>query len=85
MENMENLKKRSESIDMLVNILAETGIKQMTMMKAHRNLYNKSQKVMMNDNVIANEELAEKVENMFNQFASVLDDFIKENKLEEEN
>lgn len=85
MENMENLKKRSESIDMLVNMLAETGIKQMTMMKAHRNLYNKSQKVMMNDNVIANEELAEKVENMFNQFASVLDDFIKENKLEEEN
>ena len=84
MENMENLKKRSESIDMLVNMLAETGIKQMTMMKAHRNLYNKSQKVMMNDNVIANEELAEKVENMFNQFASVLDDFIKENKLEEE-
>lgn len=85
MENMENLKKRSESIDMLVNMLAETGIKQMTMMKAHRNLYNKSQQVMMNDNVIANEELAEKVENMFNQFASVLDDFIKENKLEEEN
>lgn len=84
MKNIDDLEKQKRNIDIFIDMLAETGIKQMTMMKAYRGLFNKTQKIMMNNNVIANEELAEKVENMFNQFEYVLDDFIKENKLEEE-
>ena len=79
---LENMKKESEFMDQLVDMLSETGEIAFKIMKEKKILVNKSSDVVIN--IKENEKLKQELLNIFIQFNNIIDDFIKENNIKME-
>ena len=50
-KELEELKKKSEAIDMILNIMAESGDPRFIFVKKEKDLQNKMHKISMNNNI----------------------------------
>lgn len=50
-KELEELKQRSEAIDMILSIMAESGDPRFIFVKKERDLHNKMHEISMNDNI----------------------------------
>lgn len=64
--DIKELKKKSEAMDIVIDILAETGNKQMAYMQQSNKLNKKTQKILMNFNIT--DEQFDKFTNLLKQF-----------------
>lgn len=76
-EKFEELKKRGEAIDMLLDIMAESGDLRFIFVKKIRDLSRKMHEISI-DNSISDDKL-KKMNNLLDQFENMLND-IKEEK-----
>nr|DAI07344.1 MAG TPA: hypothetical protein [Bacteriophage sp.] len=76
-EKFEELKKRGEAIDMLLDIMAESGDLRFIFVKKRRDLSRKMYEISI-DNSISDDKF-KKMNNLLDQFENMLND-IKEEK-----
>ena len=75
-KELEELKKKSEAIDMIINIMAESGNPRFIFAKKERDLYNKMYKISMNNNIP--DDKFKKMNNLLDQFEKMLNDIEEE-------
>lgn len=80
--DIKELKKKSEAMDIVIDILAETGNKQMAYMQQSNKLNKKTQKILMNFNIT--DEQFDKFTNLLKQFEQMIDELIKEESIKED-
>lgn len=75
-KELEELKKKSEAIDMILNIMAETGDPRFIFVKKEKDLQNKMHKISMNNNIP--DDKFKKMNNLLDQFEKMLNDIEEE-------
>lgn len=75
-KELEELKKKSEAIDMILNIMAESGDPRFIFVKKERDLQNKMHKISMNNNIP--DDKFKKMNNILDQFEKMLNDIEEE-------
>lgn len=75
-KELEELKKKSEAIDMILNIMAESGKPRFIFVKKERDLHNKMYKISMNNNIP--DDKFKKMNNLLDQFEKMLNDIEEE-------
>lgn len=75
-KELEELKKKSEAIDMILNIMAESGDPRFIFVKKERDLQNKMHKISMNNNIP--DDKFKKMNNLLDQFEKMLNDIEEE-------
>lgn len=76
-EKFEELKKRGEAIDMLLDIMAESGDPRFVFVKKIRDLNRKMHEISIDNNI--SDDKFKKMNNLLDQFENMLND-IKEEK-----
>lgn len=79
-KELEELKKKSEAIDMILNIMAESGDPRFIFVKKERDLQNKMHKISMNNNIP--DDKFKKMNNLLDQFEKMLNDIEEESYVE---
>ena len=80
--DFEKMKKEKEAMDIIIDMMANTGISKFKILKNRNSLFNKISDLISSDDVLeGSEELAEKVLSLIEQFENIIDDFIKENNI----
>lgn len=75
-KELEELKKKSEAIDMILNIMAESGDPRFIFVKKEKDLQNKMHKISMNNNIP--DDKFKKMNNLLDQFEKMLNDIEEE-------
>lgn len=75
-KELEELKKKSEAIDMILNIMAESGDPRFIFVKKEKDLHNKMHKISMNNNIP--DDKFKKMNNLLDQFEKMLNDIEEE-------
>lgn len=75
-KELEELKKKSEAIDMILNIMAESGDPRFIFLKKEKDLRNKMHKISMNNNIP--DDKFKKMNNLLDQFEKMLNDIEEE-------
>lgn len=76
MGNLEEIKKRSEAMDMIMDLLAETGDERMIFVSKANKLSNKIRDLSINYNV--SKEKFKELTNIVEQFNKAIDETLKE-------
>lgn len=76
-EKFEELKKRGEALDMLLDMMAERGDPRFVFIKKERDLSRKMHKISIDNNI--SDDKFKKMNNLLDQFENMLND-IKEEK-----
>lgn len=76
-EKFEELKKRGEAIDMLLDMMAESGDPRFVFVKKIRDLNRKMHEISIDNNI--SDDKFKKMNNLLDQFENMLND-IKEEK-----
>ena len=79
-KELEELKKKSEAIDMILNIMAESGDPRFIFVKKEKDLQNKMHKISMNNNIP--DDKFKKMNNLLDQFEKMLNDIEEESYVE---
>lgn len=79
-KEMEDMKKKHDVADMLMELLAKTGDKRAILMNKFNDFMNTWAKVI--HTAVDNEELIDKTQNLIAQFENILNDFAKDNNIE---
>lgn len=79
MGNLEEMEKKSQAIDMLIDMLAEgTGDQRFVFVKKNKNFMNKCHEISMDKKV--KKEKFEKLNNLIDQFTKLIDDVMEDKK-----
>lgn len=76
-EKFEELKKRREAIDMMLDIMAESGDPRFVFVKKEKDLIRKMHEIFIDNNI--SDDQFKKMNNLLDQFENMLND-IKEEK-----
>lgn len=76
-EKFEELKKRGEALDMLLDMMAESGDPRFVFIKKERDLSRKMREISIDNNI--SDDKFKKMNNLLDQFENMLND-IKEEK-----
>lgn len=76
-EKFEELKKRGEALDMLLDMMAESGDPRFVFIKKERDLSRKMHEISIDNNI--SDDKFKKMNNLLDQFENMLND-IKEEK-----
>lgn len=76
-EKFEELKKRGEALDMLLDMMAESGDPRFVFVKKERDLSRKMHEISIDNNI--SDDKFKKMNNLLDQFENMLND-IKEEK-----
>lgn len=76
-EKFEELKKRGEALDMLLDMMAESGDPRFVFVKKERDLSRKMHEIFIDNNI--SDDKFKKMNNLLDQFENMLND-IKEEK-----
>lgn len=76
MENLEKIKAKHEAINMIMDIMAETGDARMVFAKEDRDFSEKTYKILINKEIT--DEQFIKLTSLLKQFSVMIDDCLKE-------